>query len=285
MIASRSFLKSPLNYIGGKYKLLPQIIPLFPDNVKTFVDLFAGGGDVFINVEADKIIANDINNYLIDIYRAFQQSDVEEIVTQIETTIAQWNLSATNEESYKSFRDYYNQTHTPIDLFILICYSYNHQFRFNANHQFNNPFGRNRSWFNPTLRRNLIRFIRQIKDIEFHATNFKLLDLSFLKADDFVYADPPYLITTGSYNDGKRGFEGWTWKEETWLYDKLDDLNKNNVKFALSNVMSHKGKTNLILEEWSKKYNVNLLEKDYRNSSYHSKDNDTVTREVLITNY
>ena len=49
-------IKSPLNYVGGKYKLLPQILPLFPDNINTFVDLFGGGFNVGINVKANKII-------------------------------------------------------------------------------------------------------------------------------------------------------------------------------------------------------------------------------------
>lgn len=26
-----TYIKSPLNYTGGKYKLLPQIIPLLPE--------------------------------------------------------------------------------------------------------------------------------------------------------------------------------------------------------------------------------------------------------------
>lgn len=38
------YVKSPLNYTGGKYKLLPQLLELFPKQVNTFVDLFAGGG-------------------------------------------------------------------------------------------------------------------------------------------------------------------------------------------------------------------------------------------------
>lgn len=29
-------IKSPLNYVGGKFKLLPQILPLFPDSINTF---------------------------------------------------------------------------------------------------------------------------------------------------------------------------------------------------------------------------------------------------------
>lgn len=37
-----TYTKSPLNYVGGKYKLLPQIIPLFPSSVNVFVDLFGG---------------------------------------------------------------------------------------------------------------------------------------------------------------------------------------------------------------------------------------------------
>lgn len=35
------YIKSPLNYVGGKYKLLK--VPLFPKNIHTFVDLFGGG--------------------------------------------------------------------------------------------------------------------------------------------------------------------------------------------------------------------------------------------------
>lgn len=38
-----NYVKSPLNYTGGKYKLLDDIIPLFPIKVDTFVDVFAGG--------------------------------------------------------------------------------------------------------------------------------------------------------------------------------------------------------------------------------------------------
>ena len=44
------YVKSPLNYTGGKYKLLPQLLELFPKQVNTFVDLFAGGGNVSVNV-------------------------------------------------------------------------------------------------------------------------------------------------------------------------------------------------------------------------------------------
>ena len=38
-------VKSPLNYTGGKFKLLPQILPLISNKIDTFIDLFCGGGN------------------------------------------------------------------------------------------------------------------------------------------------------------------------------------------------------------------------------------------------
>ena len=50
----QKYIKSPLNYVGGKHKLLPQILPLFPKNINTFIDLFGGGFNVGINVSAKR---------------------------------------------------------------------------------------------------------------------------------------------------------------------------------------------------------------------------------------
>ena len=63
-----SYIKSPINYIGNKYKLISQIIPLFPKNINTFIDLFGGSGTVLINTKANNYIYNDINNYIAEIF-------------------------------------------------------------------------------------------------------------------------------------------------------------------------------------------------------------------------
>ncbi len=283
-------IKSPLNYIGGKYKLLNQITPLFPANINTFIDLFAGGCNVGINIEAKKIIFNDNLTYLINFFERLQKDNKEEILEHIEKRIDEFDLSQTNEEGYKKFRDFYNQTKIELDLFVLIAYSFNHQIRFNNSHQFNNPFGKNRSSFNPKMKSNLLCFIDalQQKNIQFTTKSFENFDFSILKENDLVYCDPPYLITTGTYNDGKRGFKGWSEKEEIELLNILDDLESKNIKFALSNVIEHKGKENFLLKEWISKnnYKINYLDKNYANSNYQTKDRDKKSSiEVLVTNY
>ena len=110
-------IASPLNYIGGKYKLLPQILPLFPENIETFVDLFCGGCNVVINVPAKKTIFNDNLSFLIDLYKSFNSLSVTDIFNHIETRIKQFNLSLTNKEGYLELRRLYNSEKNPLDLF------------------------------------------------------------------------------------------------------------------------------------------------------------------------
>ena len=279
------YIKSPLNYIGGKYKLLPQIIPLLPSDISTFVDLFCGGCNVGININCEKVIFNDINTILTDMFKLFKNISVDVLLKKIDSQIKEWNLSPKNEEAFKAFREHYNQTRNPLELYTLSCFSFNDQFRFNNNHEYNNPFGRDRSQFSQTMRNNLISFVSKLQktEIEFSAFDFVDYPADSINEKDFVYCDPPYLITTGSYNDGNRGFKNWTEKSEKNLYSFLDKLNERHIRFALSNVLSHKGKKNEFLADWSEKYNTVHLKKDYSNSSYNTKRMES--DEVLITNY
>lgn len=280
-------IKSPMNYIGNKYRIINQIQEYFPQNIKTMVDLFCGGCDVTINTKAEKHYANDINYHVIDIFKEFQNNSPKYILEYIDDTIKGWNLSKTNKESYEAFRDYYNLTKKPLDLYILMCFSFNYQFRFNSKHEYNNPFGKNRSSFNDVMKSNLIKMLGKLQSVEFSSKEFQDFNFSVLSKEDFLYVDPPYLITCGSYNDGKRGFTGWREKEEYLLYEILLELDKAGVKFALSNVVEHKGIKNDILLKWYKDngFYIHDINFNYKNSSYHGNNIDKITREVLVTNY
>ena len=285
-----NYIKSPMNYTGGKYKLLPQILPFFPTEINTFVDLFTGGGNIAVNVNANKIIANDFEPHIIGIYKTFQKYEIEELIKTIEVAIQAFGLTIENADNFNNFRAYYNKHIEdgysfimPIMLYVLICYSFNHQFRFNSKGEFNMPFGKNRSQWNNTMKKNLINFHKAIteKNIIFTNKDFNELKIDKLSSNDFVYCDPPYLITCATYNEK----DGWNENSERKLLELLDKLNSQSVKFALSNVLFSKGKTNDILIEWSKKYNVHHLDYTYQNCNYHTKDKESKPDEVLITNY
>ena len=280
-------VKAPFNYIGNKYRIIDSIQEYFPKHIDTFVDIFCGGCDVSINTKAKRKFANDINYHVVDILQEFQNHDVDYILHYIDTTIDNWNLSKTNEDGYIAFRNHYNSTKKPLDLYVLMCFSFNYQFRFNSHHDYNNPFGRNRSSFNEVMRNNLIMFRERINNIHFSAIDYSDFDYSILSDGDFLYADPPYLLTCGSYNDGKRGFKGWTENDDLELFQILTDLSDRGINFALSNVVEHKGKVNQPLLDWvsDNGYTFHGINFNYDNCNYQANNKKNVTKEVLVTNY
>jgi len=280
------FIKSPLNYTGGKFKLLSQLLPLFPQDMHTFVDLFCGGCNVGINVQADRVIFNDITPQLYDLYRQWQKDGYDNTIQYVENRIQHFQLSKTNEAGFLQLRETYNAERDIRDLFVLIAYAFNHQIRFNSAGNFNMPFGRNRSEFNKTMKKNLEDFVNQIVSSTYVFMNqsFEQLDLSALTPADFVYCDPPYLITTASYNEN----DGWNEACEYKLLGLLDQCNARGIRFGLSNVLENKGRKNDILIEWIDKnnYKVHHLHMTYGNCNYHALDKSVgTTDEVLITNY
>ena len=278
------YVKSPLNYTGGKYKLLPQLLELFPKQVNTFVDLFAGGGNVSVNVKAEKVVFNDLMWQVPEMLQEFKKIGVEESLRKIDGYISSYDLSKENKEGYLALRELYNKGKSdPLMLYTLICYSFNNQIRFNNKGAYNMPFGKDRSSFNPTLREKFIIFVQRLQsmEIQFSSKDFRELDLDTLGDNDFVYCDPPYLITVASYNENG----GWGEQAERDLLAKLDTLDKAGVKFGLSNVFESKGKENIILKEWAKGYIVHYLDHTYSNCSYHKKDKQSKDIEVFITNY
>lgn len=280
-------IKSPFNYIGGKYKLLPQILPLFPDNIYTFYDIFGGGGNVSLNVDSKYVYYNDIVHYISNMFKEVKGKDPNNCLIKIKNIINKYKLSKTNKDGFLKLRNDYNNGKKSWEYFyVLTCYSFNYQFRFNNKHEYNSSFGKNRSHFSKQMENRFIKFIHRINsiDIIFDNKDFRNINLSYANQNDLVYCDPPYLITTGNYNDGKRGFKGWRKQDELDLLNLLDELNNRKIKFALSNVLKHKGKSNEILKKWSKKYNVHYLNKNYNNCNYQSK-NKNGSIEVLITNY
>ncbi|MBR4624115.1 MAG: DNA adenine methylase [Bacteroidales bacterium] len=299
-------IQSPLNYTGGKFKLLPQILPLFPQNIDTFVDLFCGGGDVGTSVQSNKVLFNDINSNVIGILNTFKNLSQEDIFVAIKDIISHYSLSdvstygysyyncnsskgvgSYNRESFKRLKDDFNNLQEKTDnyyllLYVLIVFCFNNQIRFNKQGKFNLPIGKRD--FNAKMQMKLSAFIERLHGIncEFSSKDFR--EVAIEGESTFVYADPPYLITCAAYNE--QG--GWSEDLERELHIYLDKLHTHNIRFALSNVLTSKGKTNVILQEWlihNPQYICHHLNYNYSNSNYHTAGRESVSDEVLITNY
>ena len=303
---SKKYIASPLNYTGGKLKLLPQILPLFPKKIETFVDLFCGGCNVGVNVNAEKIFCSDSNEKLIEFFNYLKNTDYKAFFRQISKVIEDFHLSNTAENGYSFYgcnssaglssynrehflvlRENFNSLQTKdsyyfAKFYILIVYAFNNQIRFNSKGFYNLPVGKRD--FNKRMSEKLETFMSSIANIEFTSKDFREFKTEILTQNDFVYADPPYLITCASYNE----LDGWNENNEIDLLKMLDKLNERKLRFALSNVLSAKGKVNNILDSWLNKnpeYKCYHLNFDYKNSNYHKTERINKADEVLITNY
>lgn len=304
----KNIIPSALNYTGGKYKLLPQMLPYFPKAVDKVVDLFCGGCNVGINVECNKVKFNDSNEHLVGLLNTFKKLPKEEIFQWIYAAIEKYNLSLVSKNGYEYYncesskglgqynrlgynrlRDDFNSKEVKDDqyylmLYLLIVYSFNNQLRFNRKGEFNLPVGKRD--FNSRMQGKLEGFLDRIKsgDYCFVHGDFRDISLDEYTKKSFFYVDPPYLITCATYNEQ----DGWTEEDERELLSYLEKLDKKGIRFALSNVLESKGKKNEILSAWikkHKKFKVILLDYDYSNSNYHTKQRNGITKEVLVVNY
>lgn len=272
--------ESPLNYIGSKAKMAKTIIKNLPKNINHFIDIFGGGFNVGININADNVVYNDINHFVSTLVASFKGNDTYQYILYVKKIIKKFGLEKENAETYTKTREYYNsfpiEKRDPRLLYSIILYGYNQQIRFNSNHDFNNPIGMR--WFNDKVLEKFISFSRIIKEknVQFYSVDYlELYDK--MSNDAFIYLDPPYMLTTGAYNDGKRGFNGWNISLENELLIFVEKLNTEKKYFMISYVLEHKGKVNTNIQKWIKKHKFNVIYIDPKLG------NDR--KEVLITNY
>lgn len=274
------FYASPLNFIGGKHDMIDFIKSNLPAKISTFYDLFGGGFNVGININTEKIIYNDVNFKVRELLEYITNSNCITLYKYLIKTIKRFGLEKNNKDNYLKLRSKYNDTQLSArdcrDLFLLIMYGFQQQIRFNSSYDYNNPVGQ--AGFNDKILEKLISFSRVTKEknIFYYSEDYcKFLD--YIEKDDLVYIDPPYLITLGSYNDGKRGFNGWSESEEKRMLKFLSELNSKGIKFMLSNVIDHKDKHNTILKSWIKENGFTVIKYDKKARGNR--------QELLIMNY
>ena len=300
------FTVSPLNYIGGKARILDQLLPAFPDHISTFVDLFCGGCNVGINTTADRYIYNDGNRELIGLLKMFLRMNTDTILKRMDEIVEHYGFSKTkdhnfayyggnpmkgvsryNKEPFLRLRQDYNNSPRNnqhyIMLYALVVFGFNNQMRFNDKGEYNLPVGKRD--FNDVIRRKLKVFIDKLKaqhPVIQHG-DFRRFDINQLDGDSLVYLDPPYLISTATYNEGG----GWTERDEQDLLYFMDRLNEQGIRFVLSNMLEHKGRQNHLLINWIEQRNWQVvgINMDYSNSNYQVEGKNSGTVEVLVKNY
>jgi DNA adenine methylase Dam len=282
---------SPIFYMGNKKKLINKgLIELFPKNINTLYELFCGSAIVSMNANSVYCEVNDVRKEVTSLIQNFCYFKPTEIVNKVEEIIQKYELPEFStdtrvwsgnrdfyKEKYNALREDYNKTKDIWLLYTLSIFSNSHMIRFNSKGDFNMPFGN--GYFTESVKNSILNNnydkITYISNVDFREYSSRAFE-----SNDFVYLDPPYFNTTATYNENG----GWSENDENDLYKFCEELNSNNIKFAMSNVFENKGIKNNKLIEWVEKNNFNVHTFDKFTYCACGKGNSNA-KEVLITNY
>lgn len=295
--------RSPMFYVGDKYKLIREIRTHFPAHINRLIEPFVGGGSVMMNVDADAFLLNDIDRYVIGLHRllCLYIGREQEFYTELSRIIDLYGLSLSYHENPvpqelrkahpKTYFAQYNKEayqrlkHDFIEggqqdwfqLYVLLIYGFNHMLRFNGKGVFNLPVGN--VDYNQNTHDALEDYFRLLatKHVHWYNEDFRtFLNGIEYQEGDLVYLDPPYLITFSEYN------KLWNVETERDLLALLDDLNAQGIHFAISNVTHYRGRTNTLFLKWSEQYHSHPIK-----SNYISFNDNSIKQfsEVLVTNY
>lgn len=181
-----------LKWVGGKTKLLDQLVTRAPRTYRRYFEPFLGGGALFFRLRPASASLSDLNAELIDCYRAIRD-DVGAVIDALERHRARHS-----EAYYYATRDRWNEERQgllPAQRAAAFIYlnktCYNGLWRVNRRGLFNVPAGR---YEGPTIcdAAGLRAASVALRAAELEARPFETL-LAEAEAGDFVYFDPPYV--------------------------------------------------------------------------------------------
>lgn len=228
--------KPPIKWVGGKGRLLPQLMPLLPTDWpdRRHVELFMGGAAMFFATRPSAALLCDVNASLVSMYTCLRTD-----VAQVIAFLREYETAYRNGQPYEAFRDRYNRegyTFERAALFLFLNRTcFNGLYRVNRTGAFNVPEGRYAKTASicdePTLRRAALALQRaplMVGDFDDTA--------QFVSSSDFVYLDPPYdAIPTQKSNFAHYAPSGFNRNDQKRLHAVAVAMGDRGAAVMLSN--------------------------------------------------
>jgi DNA adenine methylase len=225
-----------IKWVGGKARLLPQLLPLLPPDAheRRHVEPFLGGGALLLARRPADALVGDVNARLCATYEAVRL-DVDRVIAELRV-----HACAHSPEHYQRVRTRFNEhwsVASPAARAAMFIYlnktCFNGLYRVNRRGDFNVPVGR---YATPAiLNEGSLRAVSsQIARVQVRCASFEVL-LSEARADDFVYLDPPYVPVSNTANFAGYSAEGFGREQQLRLRDAFGQLHRRGCMLMLSN--------------------------------------------------
>lgn len=283
-------MKPILKYRGGKSKEIPNFSHFIPNDFDTYFEPFLGGGAVFFYLAPKKAVINDINEKLVQFYRELQtkptivREQLDKLQVLYETNQTQYErlkilspderVENKNETLYYIIRDMYNHK-VPIEYLESVIYffinktAYSGMIRFNAQGEYNVPFGRYKNFNTQLITPEHFELIRSAHIML--GDYSKVFEMSTEK--DFMFLDPPYDCIFNDYGnmEFKNGFDE---QQHRRLAADFRNLSCKALMIIGKTALTEELYSKFIKGEYEKSYAVNIRNR-FKSESMH----------IIVTNY
>ena len=280
-----SNIKPLFAWIGGKSRLVDNIMNLLPKKFNSYYEPFIGSGVIFFNIKnkypEHKFIINDINKHLIDLYKIVQSKENYILFRNkcklLETKYNNLNTKEEKKKMYLEYRDKFNKKSTPLYFYFLLKTMFNSIYT-------ENKYGKCITSFGDKKRINMVERIDHIhklleNNVEINNTYFHEITKQAQKGD-FVYMDPPYLKFKSDWVAGYTRNK-FTNDDHVNVINTFIELHKKGVYVMLSNAYNNE----LIKIMKKHNFNINLIKVNCLVSGNNSGRYTNKFNEVIITNY
>lgn len=226
---AKSFLKWP----GGKYRLLPYLLPRLPEGAR-LVEPFAGSGVVSLNAPFRRCLLCDANADLICLFTVLRH-DKEDFITRCRKL---FTPDANTAACYYQRREQFNASRDAGERSALFLYlnrhGYNGLVRYNSSGAFNVPFGRYKNPYFPERELYTVLPLLTGRKLSLQRKDFRAT-FAHLRKGDVVYCDPPYvpLSSTASFTSYAEG--GFSMQDQEVLAQLARETARQGIPVLISN--------------------------------------------------
>lgn len=232
-------MKSFLHYAGSKQKVIYKLLSFMPKKFSRFIDAFFGSGAVFINVNSETMLINDLNWELVNVFKVVKEKP-NELIKTMENYFMEHHRK---EESYYKIRGWDRldgfRDRADIELAGRTIYlnknCFNSLYRTNKKGEFNVPFQSLRMGDKILYEKDTILLVSKIlQKCEIFNQDFEIFCDKNARANDLIYFDPPYhpISKTSSFTNYINTFD---YQEQLRLKNLFDKLNKRGCFLIQSN--------------------------------------------------
>ena len=261
-------IQKPFKYMGSKGRFYNEIKEIFLLNKKNiYVDLFAGGMEIAVNLKEDikdlKVIANvkdehiesflKCNKMAIKKYNElvnFLYKDIEKISSRfLFADKEKWQIIKNR------YKEFWNDNK--------LNFSEDERKMVELLASMNKGYSLSNSFFSIQKMEKIKIYLKKLKNIDITHNYF---NESWSYKDSFILLDPPYLCGTEVVKIGKKGYNYnniWTEKDDARLVEFIKNNLKNNNVFMIFGSLE-----NNLSKLIQKAFNVDFVVKKYKKSIF-----------------